>query len=420
MVGVKAWSTALAPIALVAVILLGMLLTPFALAQTQQVTNTTTTNENIEVEHEEEIDIANGTIAVRPAFNITFDQALKLAYDVRNVTYPLFEWEISHNVSVANITLNLGDRFLEKALNLSSNNTRLATVSSIVAAIHYSHAVPLAYSVLGKTLDTLFDQNATTGQITSTVLDLASQLGSVLSNAVSIAQSRNLSIPEGFNNLTSLAEQLLSYARSNLSSGNITLAYRLGIKAYHLYVKAYGLLVTSVFVNDLSLPRHLPVGEFLFREKLGPETLIKVFDKLPGELKQVVVEKIRMKELNDTDKVVEYIREIALQWKVKEKAAFGEYIQKIVDQMIQQKANENRNIREIIRFRFKSEDELRNNLTQLILSSLSQNKTLSQVLDEVSRFLSNVTNGQLNLKAEFENKIVKVHIEIEAHNEEED
>ncbi|MGC9011565.1 hypothetical protein [Thermogladius sp.] len=405
----RAWLASLGGLLILAGLLIGLVAIPFAKAQPQDQYRAP---ENVNVE--EEVDIANGTIAVRPAFNITFDQALKLAYDVRNVTYPLFEWEISHNVTAANVTLNLGDRFLERALNLSSENlTKRATVMAVVAAIHYGHAVPLAHPVLGKTLDALFNQNATSEQMTTAVINLASDLKSILSQAVSTAQSRNLTVPAGLSNLTELGDRLLSYAQSNLSAGNLSLAFRLAIKAYHTYVKAYGLLVTSVFAQDLKLPAVHGIDKLLLKEKFGRETLVKVFERLPEGLKEVVITKIKTGEANETEQVVEVVREIALQWKIKVKGEVDEYIKSLVQNMVMNATNRSGVLKEI-RVKFRGgEDEFRNAIAQIIQSGLSQNKTLGQIIDEVSNYLSNLTNGKFNLKMEIKNQIHEVHVEVE-------
>ncbi|MGC9181444.1 hypothetical protein [Thermogladius sp.] len=412
----RAWLVSLGGLLILAGLLLGLVAIPFAKAQPQDQYRAP---ENVDVE--EEVDIANGTIAVRPAFNITFDQALKLAYDVRNVTYPLFEWEISHNVTAADVTLNLGDRFLERALNLSSENlTKRATVMAVVAAIHYGHAVPLAYPVLGKTLDALFNQNATSEQMTTAVINLASDLKSILSQAVSTAQSRNLTVPAGLSNLTELGDRLLSYAQSNLSAGNISLAFRLAIKAYHTYVKAYGLLVTSVFAQDLKLPTVHHIDELLLKEKFGRETLVKVFERLPEGLKEVVITKIKIGEANETEQVVEVVREIALQWKLKVKGEVDEYIKSLVQNMVMNATNQSGVLKEI-RVKFRGgEDEFRNAIAQIIQSGLSQNKTMGQIIDEVSNYLSNLTNGKFNLKMEIKSQIHEVHVEVEHELENED
>ncbi|AFK51126.1 hypothetical protein TCELL_0702 [Thermogladius calderae 1633] len=416
MVGVKAWLVSLGGLLILAGILLGLVAIPFASAQIQDQYRAPDNHEE-----EVEVEIANGTIAVRPAFNITFEQALKLAYDVRNVTYPLFEWEISHNVTAANVTLNLGDRFLERTLNLSSENlTKRAAVMAIVAAIHYGHAVPLAYPVLGKTLDALFNQNATSEQMTTAVINLASDLKSILTQAVSTAQSRNLTVPAGLNNLTELGDKLLSYAQSNLSAGNISLAFRLAIKAYHTYVKAYGLLVTSVFAQDLKLPTVHHIDELLLKEKFGRETLVKVFEKLPEGLKEVVITKIEIGEANETEQVVKVVREIALQWKLKVKGEVEEYIKNLVQNMVMNATNQSSMLKEI-KIKFKGgEDEFRNAIAQIIQSGLSQNKTLGQIIDEISNYLSNLTNGKFNLKMEIKNQIHEVHVEVEHELENED
>ncbi|WP_434731555.1 hypothetical protein WLZ34_01180 [Thermogladius sp. KZ2Tp1] len=412
----RAWLASLGGLLILAGLLIGLVAIPFAKAQPQDQYRAP---ENVDVE--EEVDIANGTIAVRPAFNITFDQALKLAYDVRNVTYPLFEWEISHNVTAANVTLNLGDRFLERALNLSSENlTKRATVMAVVAAIHYGHAVPLAYPVLGKTLDALFNQNATSEQMTAAVINLASDLKSILSQAVSTAQSRNLTVPAGLSNLTELGDKLLSYAQSNLSAGNISLAFRLAIKAYHTYVKAYGLLVTNVFAQDLKLPTVHHIDELLLKEKFGRETLVKVFERLPEGLKEVVITKIKIGEANETEQVVEVVREIALQWKLKVKGEVDGYIKNFVQNMVMNATNQSGVLKEIkVKFRG-GEDEFRNAIAQIIQSGLSQNKTMGQIIDEVSNYLSNLTNGKFNLKMEIKSQIHEVHVEVEHELENED
>jgi len=404
---VKAWLSTLAALLIVAGLVVSLSAIPLASKGVHDVA----TN----AESEEEVDIANNTVAVRPAFNLTFENALKLAYDVRNVTYPLFQWEISHNVTAANVTLNLGDKFLDKALNLSSSNeTRRAAVMAVVVAIHYSHAVPLAYPVVGKIIDSLFNANATSGDITSAVINLAQELKSILLNAVSIAEARNLTIPSSLNNITAIGDKLIANAQSNLSAGNITLAFRLAMIGYHTYVKAYGLLVTHIFIQDLQLPARHDIGMFFFHEKIGRETLVKVFEKLPEGLKEIVITKIEKGEVNETGEVVEYVREVALMWSIKAKELANDYIKSLLENLTLKTVNES-NIAIPILMKFKSEGEFREAIRQIILNGLSQNKTVSQILNELSNYLGNITNGKFDFRMSLKDKIQHVSIEVESH-----
>jgi hypothetical protein len=403
--GVKAWLSTLAALLIVAGLVVSLSAIPLASKGVQDVA----TN----AESEDEVDIANNTVAVRPAFNLTFENALELAYDVRNVTYPLFQWEISHNVTAANVTLNLGDNFLDKALNLSSSNeTRRATVMAIVAAIHYSHAVPLAYPVVGKTIDSLFNANATSGDITSAVINLAQELKSILLNAVSIAEARNLTIPSSLDNITAIGDKLIANAQSNLSAGNITLAFRLAMSGYHTYVKAYGLLVTSIFIQDLQLPARHDIGVFFFHEKIGRETLVKVFEKLPEGLKETVIAKIEKGEVNETGEVVGYVREVALMWNTKARELANDYIRSLLENLTLKTVNGSDIARVAIFMKFRSEGEFREAIGQIILNGLSQNKTVSQILNELSNYLGNITNGKFDFRMSLKDKIQNVSIEV--------
>jgi hypothetical protein len=408
--GVKAWLSTISALLIVAGLVVSLATIPLASKGIQDVT--------ANAESEDEVDIANNTVAVRPAFDLAFENALKLAYDVRNVTYPLFQWEISHNVTAANVSLNLGDKFLDKALNLSSSNqTRRATAMAITAALHYSHAVPLAYNVVGKTIDSLFNANATSGEITSAVINLAQELKPILLNAVSTAEARNLTIPASLNNITAIGDMLIANAQSNLSAGNITLAFRLAMHGYHTYVKAYGLLVTCIFVQDLKLPARHDIGVFFLHGKISRDTLVKVFERLPAGLKEVVIAKIAKGELNETGDVVGYVREVAVMWSPKARELANDYIRSLLENLALKAVNESNTTKGAIFMKFKSEDEFRNDIRQIILSGLSQNKTLSQILDDLSGHLGNLANGKFDFKAILNNKIQHVSIKVESQNE---
>jgi len=243
----------------------------------------------------EDVVVGNGEMNLTiPA--VRFEEAVNLAYTIRNITYELFQWEIGYNVTAANVTLNLGDRFLERALELKDNNTWRATVFAVVAAIHYGHAPAFANPVLARVIHENLGENDTITNVTvNAVLSASSQLKSILLSAVDYASSNNYNTTL-VTNMISKGDNLTQTAQQYLDEGNTTLAFRYAVAGYRMYARAYSELVKIVFAQylrslDLIKPKKpwIPIG---------------LLEKLPAEVRSEIKARIEKGELKSIRDVV--------------------------------------------------------------------------------------------------------------------
>lgn len=279
----------------------------------------------------EDVNVGGGAYGLyRLAINFT--EALDLAYTMRNLTYDLLQWEIGLNVQAANISLMRGDFFLEKALELSENNTQRATVFAIVAAIHYSHAPAFANPVLAKVIPPTLDENGTvTPETVEAVLEKAGELKQLLEEAIGQVEAWNLTIPglvylhiERGDNLTAQAEELLET--------NVTEAFWHAVGGYRAYVRGFAVLVKSVFAQKVRLAASDYEG--LSNKLIVPRGLklhlFHVLEKLPPELKEEIKAKIEAGEIKNFRELVQYIRMEAVQLRERYRAMQIDAVAKIL------------------------------------------------------------------------------------------
>jgi hypothetical protein len=237
--------------------------------------------------------------------NTSFEDVLKLAYTIRNITYPLYEWEIKYNTTVANVSLRLGDKFLEKALNISSEHPRTAMVYAFVAAIHYAHAPAYANPVLGRVIRiNLGENNTITNNTVVAVIDTSKELRSILVGAIDYASSKgyNTTIPE---KIMTWADERLDNATKELESGNITRAFHLAVSAYHGYVRSYSALVKIVFADfTKSLVENITSTLVEQRTPISK----RVLDVLPVGIREMVKEKLEAGEYKTIKDIVGHVK----------------------------------------------------------------------------------------------------------------
>ncbi|ADV65364.1 hypothetical protein [Desulfurococcus mucosus] len=339
---------------------------------------------------DEVVEAGEGTVNITVPV-LSFEDALNLAYTVRNLTYELFQWEISRNVTAANVTLTVGDRFLARALELKDNATRKATVFAVVAAIHYGHAPAFAHPVLARVVKGSLGENGTvTADTVNAVLSASSELKSILLNAVGYAESKgyNTTLAEAWiargDNATATAQQLLA-------AGNVTAGFRHAVAGYRMYVKAYSVLVKTVFaqfLRDLGIVRakaFLPPG---------------LIDKLPVELRSELKARIEKGEVKSIRDVVGEVRK-EIQLRAEERRE-REYRQ-VASIMAAALAKLSRSLplhgRQLYDFCYDIVRDVasRTNATGLQLLQLS--------LQELQGKLSN-----LNIQQEFQSSVVKIRV----------
>lgn len=267
---------------------------PVAVAQDQQ-------------QEEIEIDV-NSTMVIkvtRPA--LSAEDAINLAYLVRNMTYGLLQWEIGYNITAANVTLVKADGFLARAEELLAQNyTYRARAFAIVAIVHYSHAPALANPVLGKqVLDELYETNGTiTADVVNKVLSLRDELNQIYLGA------RDYAVSNGFNTTWSnsyYAKSQEAYANATqfLGDGDNVTALHYAVKSYRLLVRAYAVLVKEVIAQYLKTQWHGLTREMAeWRIRVAE----KIADKVPAEVRERLMAKIRNGQVKTIRETVDEVR----------------------------------------------------------------------------------------------------------------
>jgi len=99
-------------------------------------------------------------------------------------------------------------------------------------------------------------------------------------------------------------------------------------------------------------------------------------------------------------------------WSIKAKELANDYIKSLLENLTLKTVNGSDIARVAIFMKFRSEGELREAIRQIILNGLSQNKTVSQILNELSNYLGNITNGKFDFRMSLKDKIQHVSIEV--------
>lgn len=259
---------------------------------------------------------------------VSLDQAVELAYTIRNLTYDLFQWEIRYNVNAARVRLEIGDRFLARALELSSTAPKRAVVFAFVASIHYGHAVPLANVVLGRVIDSnLGENNEITADTVSAVLNTASELKSILVNAINYAESKgyNTTLPRF---ILAKGDERYTLAQEALAEGNITIAFRYAVSAYRTYVRAYATLVFTVRAQFLSRIGVKP-GELLVPRERAVKKIIEI---MPTPIRRILGDRADPRDMRE---IVAILRDRARALREEIQARERENIRAMVREMLQ-------------------------------------------------------------------------------------
>lgn len=289
---------------------------------------------------EVEVYARGGWARFKAALNYT--AALELAYAIRNLTYDLFQWEIKYNVTVARVQLDLGDKFLQRAINISERSPKLAAVFAFVAAVHYSKAPALANPVLGKVIRSNLGENETiTEQTVSAVISVSGELRELLSRAISKAEEYGVNTT-AVAKLLELGDSRLQNATSLLKAGNVTDAFRYAVSGYRIYVRAYATLVKATFAKyakEVTAEAAVPPAKAIL--PLLPEGLRKVVESRvkAGEITKVreLVEAVR----DEAEKVREQVRYMEKE-KLKQvlaekiKSTVGQNFTKVVEGIVEQ------------------------------------------------------------------------------------
>jgi len=182
--------------------------------------------------------------------NVTFEELLDLAYMIRNETYPLLDWAIEHNSTIAVRIKTRGDWFFEKAMEYRDIDERFAKAALVVAIITYSGAPVSAYQVLVITIRENRGENGTiTNETVLAIHEIAGELRELVINACDYALENNVSLPYIVEGLILRGDYRLELSLQKLEENRTGLAFALAIAGYTDYTKAYGIIVRSTIID---------------------------------------------------------------------------------------------------------------------------------------------------------------------------
>ncbi len=191
--------------------------------------------------------------------NVTFEELLQLAYMVRNETYPLLNWAIDHNSTVAEAIKARGDWFFQKALEYRDIDERFAKVALLIATVIYSRAPVSTYQVLVLTIRSNLGENHTiTNETVLAVHDIAGELRELTLDAREYALSYNVTLPYAVEALILRGDYRLNQSMEKLEENLTRLALILAIGGYTSYARAYGIIVRATITDFIEKI----VGEF--------------------------------------------------------------------------------------------------------------------------------------------------------------
>ena len=197
-------------------------------------------------------DVPDQPVVERRGFleNVTFEELLNLAYMVRNETYPLLDWAIEHNSTIAVRIKARGDWFFEKAMEYRDIDERFAKAALVVAIITYSGAPVSAYQVLVITIRENRGENGTiTNETVLAIHEIAGELRELVMNARDYALENNVSLPYIVEGLILRGDYRLELSLQKLEENRTGLAFALAITGYTDYTKAYGIIVRSTIID---------------------------------------------------------------------------------------------------------------------------------------------------------------------------
>lgn len=197
-------------------------------------------------------DIPDQPVVEKPRLleNVTFEELLNLAYMIRNETYPLLNWAIAHNSTIAIRIKERGDWFFEKAMEYKDVDERFAKAALVVAIITYSGAPVSAYQVLAITIRGNRGENGSiTNETVLAIHEIAGELRELVINARDYALENNVSLPYIVEGFILRGDYRLELSLRKLEENRTGLAFALAITGYTDYTKAYGVIVRSTIID---------------------------------------------------------------------------------------------------------------------------------------------------------------------------
>lgn len=274
-------------------------------------------------------------ITVRFNLTLPFDEALSLAYIVRNVSYPMFEWSLAQNITLAEVLLSRGDYFLEKAINVSSINETRATILALVAATLYSRAPITAYPVLGRTIrDSLGENNTLTNETVLAVIEKAEEIKSLVDEAKNIAEQYNVTPLKIVDFLVADATGKINTSLLLLEEGYLGRALSYAVRAYHEYTRAYSWIIKSVFIEKLNLGAVARITDRILVRRFNEKIMEKIIEHMPEWVKARIMEKIRKGIIRDIKDLRKHIRLVVELYKERLENITINYIAKTLTSVI--------------------------------------------------------------------------------------
>ena len=182
--------------------------------------------------------------------NVTFEELLDLAYMIRNETYPLLDWAIEHNSTIAVRIKTRGDWFFKKAMEYKDIDERFAKAALAIAIVTYSGAPVSAYQVLVITIRENRGENGTiTNETVLAIHEIAGELRELVTNARDYATENNISLPYIVEGLILRGDYRLELSLQKLEENRTRLSFALAIAGYTDYTKAYGIIVRSTIID---------------------------------------------------------------------------------------------------------------------------------------------------------------------------
>lgn len=282
-------------------------------------------------DEEQEREGEDENITVRFNLAISFSEALDLAYTVRNVSYPMFEWGQAQNITLANMLLKHGDYLLEKAINMSSTNETKATILALAAAAIYSRAPIVAYPVLGKTIRSNLGENHTlTNNTVLAVIGKAKEIKDLVSEAKNISEQFNVTPLRIVDFIVADATGKINTSLQLLEMNYTGRALSYAVRAYHEYIRAYAWVIKSVFIEKLNLGETQRITEKIIVRKVDRKVMEKLIEHMPGWIKLKIMEKLRKGMIKDIEDLRKHIRLMVETYKERLNNMTANYITKTV------------------------------------------------------------------------------------------
>ncbi len=357
--------------------------------------------------------------------SLSYDKAILLAYNVRNVSYPIIEWGIKYNVSIAKAILKTGDYFLNLSKREALINKTTATVHAVVAAIHYSHAPIIAYPVLSTSLKQYAQEyNYSFTLVIKCIINKSLELKQILLEAKKIYVELGYTLPPDFTDKIAYIEHQINNTIKLLEENNTVYAYKQAMRTYHDLVVLYGELIKGIFAEALGINPTEHVSERLLVKKVPVREIDIVLNKLPRHIREKIAKKIMNKERVCWKEFEKTMLKVTSEYreKVKEKI-IGNIVGIIVSVIIKASQLQNETGKAIREWRIQNQlmnaIRLREYIGDLVKNvTKNYNLTGIQLLEKCLQILSERITKSTGVEVDLEHifkSMIKIHITHHVH-----